>query len=430
MKYTGVLVCAFAGIFLPRALATDVTLFQLDEHPSTTEGIVREGLSLTITPVSVETSGETVYVAVEAQSKAFYTNRFQTVTIVPSPTTHTYTFEADSTHYHFAVETIVNGAQGHSDEDCTIGGDRSMVCQVMVVVGNSLTTLSIPATSTGLAKPWYTISNVENLALPTPSNAALSAVHGTGTWMAMLLPTMGLFTGALLLITEKARSRSRLHHDSTRFTTKGTQAIKHWVKGRSPDVSSSLSPLPVMKYTKAVVGAFAGVFLHGALAADVTLYQLDEAPATTEGIVRSVTRYPSHQWLLSRVARQFRTVTLVPSPTTATYTFEAGATHYHLALETSVDGASGTRDDDCTFGGDGSMICQVEVVVGNSQTTLSIAATSTGLAKPWYTISNVENLALPTTSSSAISAVHDTGMSRMAMFLLPAMGLLTGVLLL
>ncbi|KAJ3519856.1 hypothetical protein NMY22_g13009 [Coprinellus aureogranulatus] len=403
MTYIGVLVCAFAGIFLPRALATDVTLFQLDEHPSTTEGIVREGLSLTITPVSVETSGETAYVAVEAQSKAFYTNRFQTVTIVPSPTTHSYTFEADSTHYHIAVETIVNGAQGHSDEDCTIGGDGSMVCQVMVVLGNSLTTLSIPATSTGLAKPWYTISNVENLALPTPSNAALSAVHGT-------------------------------------------QAIKHWVKGRSPDVSSSLSPLPVMKYTKAVVGAFAGVFLHGALAADVTLYQLDEAPATTEGIVRSghsisitpVAVEQSGETVYVAVEAQskavytnrFRTVTLVPSPTTATYTFEAGATHYHLALETSVDGARGTRDDDCTFGGDGSMVCQVKVVVGNSQTTLSIAATSTGLAKPWYTISNVENLALPTTSSSAISAVHDTGMSRMATFLLPAMGLLTGVLLL
>ena len=79
-------------LVLPRVLAEDVTLFQLvEDPPSTTDGVVRSGYTVDITPVSVEKSGETVYVAVEAQSKAVYTNRVNTLTLIPSPTTVTCT---------------------------------------------------------------------------------------------------------------------------------------------------------------------------------------------------------------------------------------------------------------------------------------------------------------------------------------------------
>ena len=78
---------------LPRILAEDVTLYQLAaDPPSTTDSVIRSGYSIGITPVSVEKSGETAYVAAEAQSRAVYTNRFTTLTLVPSPTTVTCAF--------------------------------------------------------------------------------------------------------------------------------------------------------------------------------------------------------------------------------------------------------------------------------------------------------------------------------------------------
>ncbi|TEB34089.1 hypothetical protein FA13DRAFT_65842 [Coprinellus micaceus] len=206
MKFTTFTAGALAAIFLPRVLAEDVTLFQLvEEPPSTTDSVIRSGYSIGITPISVEKSGETVYVAAEAHSKAVYTNRLMTLTLIPSPTTVTYTFRADASRYHLALETNVSGVKGTREDDCTTDPSTGkMVCVVRVIGKNDRTTQSVVATVTGTGAPWFTVTGVENLNLPTVDSGALpKAYHGEGgggRMLAMLgLPVLGVLTGVLLL---------------------------------------------------------------------------------------------------------------------------------------------------------------------------------------------------------------------------------------
>ncbi|TEB12324.1 hypothetical protein FA13DRAFT_1748513, partial [Coprinellus micaceus] len=119
MKFTTFTAGALAAIFLPRVLAEDVTLFQLVENPF--HDRLRHPLG-----------GET---------QTVYTNRLMTLTLIPSPTT-----------------TNVSGVKGTREDDCTTDPSTGkMVCVVRSVV----------ATVTGTGAPWFTVTGVENLNLPT-----------------------------------------------------------------------------------------------------------------------------------------------------------------------------------------------------------------------------------------------------------------------
>lgn len=74
-----------------------------------------------------------------------------------------------------------------------------------------------------------------------------------------------------------------------------------------------------------------------------------------------------------------------------------------MALQTTDGGVSAERTDDCNLREDGSLVCSIKVVGESGNQKATVAVTTTGSPTPWYTISNVESLNLPTQGSSASS---------------------------
>ncbi|RXW16030.1 hypothetical protein EST38_g9830 [Candolleomyces aberdarensis] len=178
---------------LPAALATDVTLWQLAEGTSSPNAIV-SGLSVEISPVAVQTDGQTVYVAKEAKSLMVVQSGAFTSTLVATPTTDTFTFRADASRYHLALKTQTAGVQAERTDDCTLRDDGSLVCSVKLVAESGGQKATVAVTTTGSPAPWYTISNVESLNLPTQASAASSITSPLfGTLMGL-----GLAVGVLL----------------------------------------------------------------------------------------------------------------------------------------------------------------------------------------------------------------------------------------
>ena len=78
------------SLVLPAALASDVTLWQLAEETGSPGTVfMAPGFSVEISPISVQTDGQTVYVAKEAKSLIVAQSGAFTTTILATPTTNT-----------------------------------------------------------------------------------------------------------------------------------------------------------------------------------------------------------------------------------------------------------------------------------------------------------------------------------------------------
>ncbi|RXW16031.1 hypothetical protein EST38_g9831 [Candolleomyces aberdarensis] len=182
-----------AALLIPAALATDVTLWQMAEATSSPSVII-SGLSYDVSPVAVQTDGQTIYVAKEVKSLVVVEAGAFTTTLLPTPTTNTFTYRADASRYHIAIQTQTGGVRAELRDDCTLKDDGSLVCSYKVIGESGALKTTIEKTSTGSPRPWYTISNVESLNLPTQASAAssiTSPLFGT-------LVGLGMAVGVLL----------------------------------------------------------------------------------------------------------------------------------------------------------------------------------------------------------------------------------------
>ncbi|KAJ2933711.1 hypothetical protein H1R20_g3348, partial [Candolleomyces eurysporus] len=178
---------------VPAALATDATLWQMAEGTSPPNPIT-SGRSFEVSPVAVQTDGQTIYVGKAVQGPIVVQTGSITATLVPTPTTNTFTFRADASRYHMAIQTQTGGVRGEFKEDCTLRDDGNLVCSAKLIAESGAQKTTVAVTQTGSPVPWYTISNVESLNLPTQASAAssiTSPLFGT-------LVGLGMAVGVLL----------------------------------------------------------------------------------------------------------------------------------------------------------------------------------------------------------------------------------------
>ncbi|EAU86604.1 hypothetical protein CC1G_07800 [Coprinopsis cinerea okayama7 len=155
---------------------------------------------LGIEPISIDGSGATHYVVSQVWTS-------------PSaePSTHTFTFLADATRRQFFLTQLpatTGGPTKVHDLECINDEDGSISCirrEVEHVSGQPVST-SVLTTQPGRTEPWYTVTNVEEYNLPTPTgerpttfadSGARSGIIGVGLTILAVVP--GIIAGLALL---------------------------------------------------------------------------------------------------------------------------------------------------------------------------------------------------------------------------------------
>ncbi|KAJ2919797.1 hypothetical protein MD484_g533, partial [Candolleomyces efflorescens] len=399
MKAAAALTAILAAV-LPAALATDVTLWQLAEGTGAPNAIV-SGLSVEISPVAVQTDGQTVYVAKEAKSLLVVTTAGFTSTLVATPTTNTFTFRADASRYHLALQTTTQGVKAERTDECNLREDGSLVCAVKLVAESGNQKATVAVTTTGSPTPWYTISNVESLNLPTQGSSASSI---TASLFGALVG-LGVTVGVLL--------RNAMFKKAFAYTVAAALAI--------PAVLAADATLTMLEDvfptgevnidSGTTLGASAiGVDQHGA-----TIYAVSQ--------VKSLLVFGDAT----------TTTTVLSTPTTETFTYIADASRYAAIVATHrPSGVAAAIVETCQKQADGKLECGQAFAVSHSavgEIVLATATTGNGVA--FATVSNVESN-LPTISIpyGFSGAPHlAVGYGAQVGIFLSAVGVLAGALL-
>ncbi|KAG2008162.1 hypothetical protein CC2G_013621 [Coprinopsis cinerea AmutBmut pab1-1] len=165
--------CALLASSLSAVLAHGdpqvVTVYDMDPTPTgTAETYLASGTFLGVSPIAVDQEGATVYVATRVNSLVYVEKADQTSTLLATPTTTEYTFRADASRYYHAFPTTRGTVSAEDITECFYEDDGSIRCSHKVVVDNNgQPSTAVSHHTTGTQRPIATISDVENLALPT-----------------------------------------------------------------------------------------------------------------------------------------------------------------------------------------------------------------------------------------------------------------------
>ncbi|KAJ2933744.1 hypothetical protein H1R20_g3350, partial [Candolleomyces eurysporus] len=198
---------AYAVAAALAALAADVTLVMLDDAPPAGQTLIASGTTLGASPVAVDQNSATIYAVSQVNSLLVYQDATTTATLLSTPVTETFTYRADASRYAAAMATKApSGVEAGILETCQKQADGSLVCGQVFAVGQSqVGGVALIGATTGSAKPFATISNVESLRLPTTSIAEASVETGTPrsagsrVQVGVFLSAVGVLAGALLV---------------------------------------------------------------------------------------------------------------------------------------------------------------------------------------------------------------------------------------
>ncbi|TFK19738.1 hypothetical protein FA15DRAFT_600963, partial [Coprinopsis marcescibilis] len=184
----------------------ELTLHELDPTPTALDQtVIHSGEYQGITPVSVNAAGATVYVGTRINSYHYVENANTTATQLSTPVAKEITFTADASRYYEAYPTTNSaGIVGEAVTDCTYLPDGLVSCnhRVEVVVEGERTTTVLDHHTTGRARPFATITDPDELNLPTEgvvekdNSAGVSVRPGV---VGLVSVALGLVVGAFII---------------------------------------------------------------------------------------------------------------------------------------------------------------------------------------------------------------------------------------